>query len=88
MDACIRNSLYEEAVDIVAFANTLERRHLIRYHHQRVVGKGTSSKSSSSVSRSTSNDAIVAEEEEKKSGARHTMVIAGLVRIHAFMYVF
>lgn len=28
MDACIRNGLYEPAVDIVAFANTLERRHL------------------------------------------------------------
>jgi hypothetical protein len=30
MDACIRNGLFFEAVDLVAFANTLERRHLTR----------------------------------------------------------
>ncbi|EWM28550.1 Dor1-like protein [Nannochloropsis gaditana] len=28
MDACLRNGLYDEAVEVVAFANTLERRHL------------------------------------------------------------
>ena len=28
MDACVRNNLYEEALEIAAFANTLQRRHL------------------------------------------------------------
>jgi hypothetical protein len=28
MDACVRNHLYEEAIELVAFANMLERRHL------------------------------------------------------------
>jgi len=28
MDACVRNNLYEEAVDIVTYANGLERRHV------------------------------------------------------------
>jgi hypothetical protein len=29
MDACVRSSLYEDALSIAAFANTLERRHLM-----------------------------------------------------------
>lgn len=29
MDACVRSSLYEDALSIAAFANTLERRHLV-----------------------------------------------------------
>ena len=29
MDACVRSSLYEDALSIAAFANTLERRHLL-----------------------------------------------------------
>lgn len=34
MDACVRNNLYEEAIEMVAFANTLERRHLAKRPHQ------------------------------------------------------
>jgi hypothetical protein len=29
MDACIRNNLYEEAIELVAFANVLEKRHML-----------------------------------------------------------
>jgi hypothetical protein len=34
MDACVRSSLYEDALSIAAFANTLERRHLMESQKQ------------------------------------------------------
>ena len=40
MDACVRSSLYEDALSIAGFANTLERRHLM---------EGSSSSSSGKV---------------------------------------
>jgi len=73
MDACVRSSLYEDALSIAGFANTLERRHLIE-------GSSSSSSSSSDTKKgdkqqqppSDNNDAIL---QNKKRGD----VVAGVV---------
>ena len=65
MDACVRNGLYEEACDIVAFANTLERRHLLgtRQQQQQDKDKGQSTTTT----------------EAARPAPGHAVVIAGLV---------
>ena len=43
MDACVRNNLYDGALDIAAFANVLERRHALRPSHASSTEKSAAS---------------------------------------------
>mmetsp|Transcript_45614 Transcript_45614/g.138615 ORF Transcript_45614/g.138615 Transcript_45614/m.138615 type:complete len:754 (-) Transcript_45614:173-2434(-) len=63
MDACVRSNLYDEALSIAGFANTLERRHLLSDHHEEDdIGLG-SSKASALLARQKQpqkkNDVVV-----------------------------
>ena len=80
MDACIRNNLYEEAVEIIAFANTLERRHLAP--HRRLAAQ--QQQQQEQMQKSTSSSAAAMDDLNSSSNAaaktaKHTVVIAGLV---------
>jgi hypothetical protein len=70
MDACTRNGLYEQAVDIVAFTNTLERRHLLL---------APSSSSSPTRPRAASSSSYSTPQQQQALQG-HALVISGLVQ--------
>ena len=49
MDACVRNYLYDGALDIAAFANVLERRHALRPSHSASTEKNATSQGGATV---------------------------------------
>ena len=77
MDACLRNGLFEEAVEIVAFANTLERRHLlVASSTATAVAAAGRERDSQQLSRFSFSFG----KEQQQHQAKHTLVIAGLVQ--------
>lgn len=79
MDACLRNGLYEPAVDIVAFANTLERRHLLLAGP--LAALSPSRRVAGSPSRSPSRrPSLLSRQGPQQQLEGHAVVIAGLVQ--------
>ena len=76
MDACLRNGLFDEAVEIVAFANTLERRHLLVASSVTAAAAAAGRERESQLSRSSSSLG----KEQQQQQAKHTVVIASLVQ--------
>ena len=72
MDACVRSSLYEDALSIAAFANTLERRHLLET--QQAAGS-TSTSDKKGVDDGEKHQVVDTTEQQSKQGD----VVAGVV---------
>lgn len=81
MDACLRNGLYEPAVDIVAFANTLERRHLLLASAAASVSAALSpSRRAVGGVSSPSRRPSLSSQQPPQQLEGHAVVIAGLVQ--------
>ena len=59
MDACVRSGLYDEALSIAGFANTLERRHLLPISQQQQQQQHATVKGSSSAGKQSQQTVVV-----------------------------
>jgi hypothetical protein len=74
MDACVRSGLYDEALSIAGFANTLERRHLLPISQQQQHATVQGSSSAGKQSQQTVVVGVVADVRRRESELRRHLL--------------